>query len=77
MDVPLPVRVFKEQNGVISEFNEDLWNGLVEKLVVKTRDDVTVVFKDGTETKAEQQRNTECAHPGQAALVLFNAQKAL
>ncbi len=43
----------KEQNGVISEFNEDLWNTLVEKLVVKTKDDVTVVFKSGTEIKVE------------------------
>lgn len=52
-EVPLPVRILKEQNEVIPVFNENLWNGLVEKLVVKTRDDVTEVFKDGTETKAE------------------------
>ncbi len=42
----------KEQDGAISEFNEDLWNTLVEKLVVKTKDDVTVAFKDGTKIKA-------------------------
>ncbi len=46
------VSKLKEQDGAISEFNEDLWNSLVEKLIVKTKDDVTVVFKDGTKIKA-------------------------
>ncbi len=47
------ISILKEQNGVLTKFNEDLWNSLVEKLVVKSKDDVTVVFKDGTEIKAE------------------------
>ena len=37
----------------ISEFDEALWGSLVEKIVVKSKDDVMVVFKDGTEIKAE------------------------
>ena len=45
--------MLKEQKGVITEFDEGLWSSLVEKLVVKSKTDVTVVFKDGTEIKAE------------------------
>lgn len=47
------ITVLKEQDGVLTEFDEELWGSLVEKLVVKTKEDVTVVFKDGTEIKAE------------------------
>ena len=38
----------------MAEFDEGLWSRLVEKLVVKSKNDVTVVFKNGTEIKAEQ-----------------------
>ena len=37
----------------MAEFDEGLWRRLVEKLVVKSKNDVTVVFKNGTEIKAE------------------------
>ena len=47
------ITVLKEQDGVLTEFDEGLWSSLVEKLVVKSKTDVTVVFKDGTEIKAE------------------------
>ena len=47
------ITVLKEQDGVFTEFDEGLWSSLVEKLVVRTKTDVTVVFKDGTEIKAE------------------------
>ena len=47
------ITVLKDQEGVITEFDDALWNSLVEKIVVKSKEDVTVVFKDGTEMKAE------------------------
>ena len=47
------ITVLKEQDGVLTEFDEGLWGSLVEKLVVKSKTDVTMVFKDGTEIKAE------------------------
>ena len=43
----------KDQEGVITEFDDALWSSLVEKIVGKSKEDVTVVFKDGTEMKAE------------------------
>lgn len=47
------ITVLKRQTELITEFDEALWSSLVEKIVVKSKDDVTVVFKDGTEIKAE------------------------
>ena len=39
----------EEQEHVLTEFDEDLWNGLVDHIKVFAKDDVRVVFKDGTE----------------------------
>ena len=47
------ITVLKDREGVITEFDDALWSSLVEKIVVKSKEDVTVVFKDGTEMKAE------------------------
>lgn len=47
------ITVLKNQKELITEFDTALWSSLVEKLVVKSKEDVTVVFKDGTEIKAE------------------------
>ena len=47
------ITVLKDQEGVITEFDDALWSSIVEKMVVKSKADVTVVFKDGTEMKAE------------------------
>ena len=42
------ITVLKDQEGVITEFDDALWSS-----VGKSKEDVTVVFKDGTEMKAE------------------------
>ena len=47
------ITVLKDQEGVITEFDDALWSSLVEKIVGKSKEDVTVIFKDGTEMKAE------------------------
>ncbi len=46
------ITVLKDQEGVITEFDDALWSSLVEKIVVKSKEDVTVVFKDGTKMKS-------------------------
>ena len=40
-----------KQEGVISEFDEDLWYALVDYATVHGKDDVRFTFKDGTEIK--------------------------
>lgn len=47
------ITVLKDQEGVITEFDDAIWSSLVEKIVVKSKEDVMMVFKDGTEMKAE------------------------
>ena len=47
------IKVLKGQDELITEFDESLWSSLAEKILVKAKDDVMVVFKDFTEIKAE------------------------
>ena len=47
------ITVLKDQEGVITEFDDAIWSSLVEKIVVKSKENMTLVFKDGTEIKAE------------------------
>ena len=52
----LPVAItpaFSIDDETTTEFDDALWSSLVEKIVGKSKEDVTVVFKDGTEMKAE------------------------
>ncbi|MDO4650245.1 MAG: recombinase family protein [Eubacteriales bacterium] len=46
------MKVLKGQE-LIAEFDDALWSNLAEKIVVRSRTDVTVVFKDGTEIKVK------------------------
>ena len=41
-----------EQDKVLTEFDSDLWCGLVDFITVYAKGDVRVTFKDGTEIKA-------------------------
>lgn len=41
-----------EQKEVITEFDSDLWSGLVDFVTVYSKEDIKVTFKDGTEIKA-------------------------
>lgn len=41
-----------EQKETLTEFDTDLWTGLVDFITVYAKDDVRVTFKDGTEIKA-------------------------
>ena len=47
------IKVLKGQQELITEFDESLWSSLTEKIVVKSKEEVTVVFKDGTEITVE------------------------
>lgn len=40
-----------KQEGMISEFDEDLWYALVDYVTVCGKDDVRFTFKDGTEIR--------------------------
>ena len=41
------------QDGIIEEFDSDLWGAMVEYVTVKTDKSVVVTFRDGTEIEGE------------------------
>ena len=43
------ITVLKGQTELVTEFDEALWSSLAEKIVIKSKEKVTVIFKDGTE----------------------------
>ncbi len=48
------IKVLKGHQELIKEFDESLWSSLADKIVVKSKEEVTVVFKDGTEITVER-----------------------
>ena len=46
------VQDLKGRESLLTEFDQSLWCVLVDKMVVKDKENVTVVFQDGTEIKA-------------------------
>jgi site-specific DNA recombinase len=46
------VEELKRRENLLTEFDQSLWCVLVDKMVVKSKEDVTVIFKDGTKIKA-------------------------
>ncbi len=47
------IKVLKGQQELITEFDESLWSSLTGEIVVKSKDEVTVIFRDGTEITVE------------------------
>lgn len=46
------IKVLKEQDGTISEFDGSLWGGMVEFVTVGRNKEITVIFRDGSEIQA-------------------------
>lgn len=46
------IKVFKNQNGTIIDFDGSLWGGMVEFVTVGRDKEITVTFRDGTEILA-------------------------
>ena len=44
-------------NGELVEFDEELWSGLIDHIVVKEDGTVVVVFKGGIEVGVEERNN--------------------
>lgn len=41
--------MLKKQDGLLTEFDEELWYAVVDKLMVCSSTELTFIFKDGTE----------------------------
>jgi len=43
------MKELEEREGLVTEFDEELWNGSVDKALVNLEEKITFVFKDGME----------------------------
>ena len=46
------LKVLQEQDGLVTEFQPNLWCGLVDFMTVYATDDVRITFRNGAEIKA-------------------------
>jgi hypothetical protein len=46
------IKTIKEQSDTITEFDDNLWGGLLDYITVYSKDNVVFTFKDGTEIRA-------------------------
>jgi phosphopantetheine adenylyltransferase len=46
------IKTIKEQSDTITEFDDSLWGGLLDHIIVYAKDNVVFTFKDGTEIRA-------------------------
>ena len=45
------IQNLKKQDGIITEFDEDLWLNTADFITVNSKDDIRVTFKNGDEIK--------------------------
>ncbi|WP_270832906.1 hypothetical protein [Faecalibacillus intestinalis] len=48
------IQALEKHGTLIEEFDEGLWSSLVQEVVVKSKDDILFVFKNGNEIKTRQ-----------------------
>lgn len=46
------IKELEQREGLVTEFDEELWNGTIEKVLVNTEDRITFVFKDDMEIES-------------------------
>ncbi len=46
------IKILKAQDGIITEFDERLWSGMVDFVTVGRNKEIAVTFGDGTEITA-------------------------
>ena len=47
------IQAFEKKGVFIKEFDEGLWSGLVQEVVIISKNDIRFVFKNGFEVKAK------------------------
>ena len=45
------IRALEKQGALVEEFDEGLWSSLVHEVVVKSKDDILFIFKNGFKIK--------------------------
>ena len=45
------IRALEKQGALVEEFDEGLWSSLVQEVVIKSKDDILFIFKNGFKIK--------------------------
>ena len=45
------IRTLEKQNGITCEFDAGIWSSLVQEVIVKAKDDIRFIFKNGFEVR--------------------------
>ena len=45
------IRTLEKQDGLIKEFDAGIWSSLVQEVIVKSKDDIRFIFKNGFEVR--------------------------
>ncbi|MGN1083533.1 MAG: recombinase zinc beta ribbon domain-containing protein [Lachnospiraceae bacterium] len=45
------IRTLEKQDGLIEEFDAGIWSSLVQEVIVKSKDDIRFIFKNGFEVR--------------------------
>ena len=45
------IRTMEKQDGITCEFDAGIWSSLVQEVIVKAKDDIRFIFKNGFEVK--------------------------
>lgn len=43
------IKELEQREGLVTEFDEELWNGTIEMVLINTEKKITFIFKDGME----------------------------
>ena len=45
------IRTLEKQDGLIEEFDAGIWSSLAQEVIIKGKDDITFIFKNGYEVR--------------------------
>ena len=45
------IRTLEKQDGITCEFDAGIWSSLVQEVIVKAKDDIVFIFKNGFEVR--------------------------
>ena len=49
------IRTLEKQDGITYEFDAGIWSSLVQEVIVKSKDDIRFMFKNGFEVRVQKQ----------------------
>lgn len=48
------IRTLEKQDGLTYEFDAGIWSSLVQEVIVKAKDDIVFIFKNGFEVRVQR-----------------------